>query len=101
MPTEIESCERCDSKIMQDRLRYEDEQLHIFRYVGAREYETARVMLCSMCWDELWEWALGDDSPDRSDRADPVPLDKLAEGVDRQITDLKGVLEEIEAAKAD
>jgi len=98
MRSSIEECDRCNSKIVERRFN-ESELLQVVRMSGSGEFDMKEVKLCSMCWDELWEWSSDEGEPDRSDVADPVPLDELAENVDRHISDLVGILDDLEDAK--
>lgn len=50
-----------------------------------------------MCYEDMWEWALGDDAPDRSSMADPIPLDHMADSVENHIELLTDVLDRLEA----
>lgn len=52
-----------------------------------------------MCCEDMWEWALGDDAPDRSNMADPVPLDFMADSVEGHIDRLEDVLMKLEESK--
>lgn len=95
----VEKCARCGSKIVEDRLRAEDRALYLTRQADSGGYESDDAKLCSMCWDDLWEWTFGDDAPDRSHLADPQPLDEMADSVERHIDHLQDVIDAVEAAK--
>jgi hypothetical protein len=51
-----------------------------------------------MCLDDIWEFVF-ETGVDRSDKADPLPIDRLGENVERHIDDLESVLESLEATK--
>lgn len=90
-------CERCGSKIVEERFR-QSIDLVLSRHTDDGEWENADAQICSMCWDDLWEWVF-DAEIDRSDKADPLPLDRMADNVERHIEDLRDILEELEEAK--
>jgi hypothetical protein len=48
-----------------------------------------------MCLDELWEFVF-EEEIDRSDKADPIPLNRLGDNVQRYIDDLESVLEQVQ-----
>lgn len=93
----VADCDRCGSKIIEEGYAH-PKTVEISRHVGEGMWDHEDVRLCSMCLDDLWEWAF-EDLIDRSDKADPLPLDQMAENVDRHISDLVGVLDQIEEAK--
>lgn len=91
-------CDRCESVIARDKHGLRHWRFDIIRSVGTREFESETVLLCSMCWDDLWEWAFETDV-DRSDKADPLPIEEMAESVRRHIEELEGVLDALAEAK--
>jgi len=96
---QVRECDRCESKIAEPNYA-RNEPLRITRNLGTDEYEHRDAIFCSMCWDDLWEWAFGE-TPDRSDVADPLPLEKAAESVERHIDDLENVIGSLRDAGAD
>ena len=92
--SEVGYCDRCDSKIV-EHPHTPVEKWPFMRYVGSGESESEDARLCSMCLDDLWGFVFDADI-DRSDKADPVPLQRVTESVDRHISDLEGLKAEIE-----
>lgn len=96
MGKRVISCDRCDSKIV-DHPHRRVERWGFARYVGDDgKEETEEAALCSMCLDDLWEFIFETDV-DRSDKADPVPLQRVANSVDRHISELEELKIEIES----
>jgi len=96
--TNVERCDRCDSKIVTQPSRPIERQG--FYRETADSYETADAKLCSMCLDDLWEFVFENDI-DRSDKADPIPLERLSSNVERHIDDLEGVLDQLNEVDTD
>lgn len=94
---EVRRCERCDAAIPSSSYNH-DRPFQLYRMPSPKQHDTAEIHLCSICLDEVWEFVL-DESPDRSDVADPVQLTKMADNVDGYIEDLQGMLNQIEGAK--
>jgi len=95
--TQIKTCDRCNSKITgQSHSRERPMQFH--RYPSGNGYETDEARLCSICLDELWEFVF-EEEVNRSDKADPIPLENMATSVERHIEGLEGVLEQLQEAK--
>jgi hypothetical protein len=70
--------------------------MHQFTRITDDGYESKDARLCSMCLDDLWEFVF-DSTVDRSDKADPYPVGRLSESVERHIEDLQEVLDELES----
>lgn len=87
------NCERCDSKIVEQAYRRENEMV-FFRSTDDETFETEDMCLCSTCLDEIWEFAFESDI-DRSDKADPIPLAKMEKNVESHIERLEGVIDEL------
>lgn len=95
--TEIKDCTRCGSKIVEQRHNAR-RATEFIRYVeNYKSVESKTAKLCSECHDDLWDFVF-DSNVDRSDKADPMPLEKMSESVQRQVDDLQGVLESLEGA---
>ena len=90
----IEDCERCGAKIEQPN-HTRKHPVDVCRKDGVDEIETASVLLCSMCENDLWDWVHGKDAPDRSDMADPIPIERMGESIDQYIEDLQDTKEEL------
>lgn len=94
MSYRVASCGRCGSKIVDSDHRWPEKQQFV-RELGDGEYETDSVRLCSMCLDDVWETVFEVDV-DRSDKADPVPLNRAGKNIDRYISDLEDLREELQ-----
>lgn len=96
-----EKCDRCDSTILEET-HTRSERMRVSRHVGdGQGWEQKEVLLCSMCYDDLWAWTAGDGARDRSGVADPLPLDRMADSVERHINDLESALEAIDEERDD
>lgn len=95
----VEGCTRCGATIARNPHGGGPyDRFDIVRHVGEGGWDSATVELCTMCLDDMWEWAFESDV-DRSDKADPMPLERMAESVRRHIEQLESVLDEIAEAK--
>jgi len=95
--TEIKDCTRCGSKIVEQRHNAR-RATEFIRYVeNYKSVESKTAKLCSECHDDLWGFVF-DSDVDRSDKADPIPLEKMGESVERYIDDLQDVLVSLEDA---
>jgi len=99
MMSRVESCDRCGSQIVEEPHSAPQMQ-EFYRKLGSGEVEAKGARLCSMCLDDLWEFVF-DSDVDRSDKADPIPLERLGRSVTRHIDDLEGILESLEDSKPD
>jgi hypothetical protein len=97
--TDVNECERCGAKILQQRHSRAREH-NFVRYTGSKNHESRSIRLCSTCLDDIWEFVFNEEV-DRSGKADPVPLERLSENVERHISDLEGVRDEIMGVKHD
>jgi len=95
--TQITKCGRCGSKIVESP-HSPKEPCNFTHYPDSESVETEQIILCSMCLDDIWEFVF-ETEVDRSDKADPLPVDRLGENVERHIDDLESVLESLEATK--
>jgi hypothetical protein len=95
----VGECERCGSKIIENSHRRPEKQ-RFHRELTGGEYVTDEIRLCSMCLDDVFEFVF-DSEVDRSDKADPIPLERLGNNVNRYIDDLENVLESIEGVNND
>ena len=94
----VEDCGRCGSKIIESLMRGSRKDVFSRRKPDG-ERENRDIRLCSTCKEELWKFIF-EESIDRSDKADPIPLQKIGEGVEQYITDLESVLDEIKMEEA-
>lgn len=98
MTKQVKTCDRCEAKIVRQS-HSAPERLGFFRYInpGAElpEYESDDVLLCSMCLDDVWEFVF-DADVDRSEKADPIPLGRVSENVERHIEDLETIITALE-----
>lgn len=94
---DIHSCDRCESKIVKPAYIPSDKQ-SVMRFKSSGGVETEYVELCSMCLDDIWEFIFETDI-DRSDKADPIPLEKINNQVIQHIDELEGILDSVEQAK--
>jgi hypothetical protein len=95
----VAECERCGSKIIESSHRRPEKQ-QFYRELGGGEYVVDEIRLCSMCLDDVFEFVFESDV-DRSGKADPIPLERLGENVERHIDDLERVLAQIEGVNED
>jgi len=96
--TDIKDCTRCGSKIVEQRHNARRATEFIRHVENYKSVESKTAKLCSECHDDLWDFVF-DSDVDRSDKADPMPLEKMGESVQRQVDDLRGVLESLEEAQ--
>lgn len=89
----IITCDRCGSQIVNQN--YHHESLTVFRDVDEDGWESKEMDLCSMCLDELWDWVEPEDSPDRSDVADPMSIERIEQNVGSHIDELEWILEQL------
>jgi hypothetical protein len=90
----VAECERCGSKIVEHEHR-RTRKSQFTRELGGGEHVVDEIRLCSMCLDDVFEFVF-ESEVDRSEKADPIPLARLGENVERYIDDLENVLEVIE-----
>lgn len=94
MSYHVESCGRCEAKITESDHRAPDKQ-QFYRELGGGKHEADSIRLCSMCLDDVWEFVF-DVEVDRSDRADPVPLNRVTDSVQRHIDSLEELREDLD-----
>jgi hypothetical protein len=70
---------------------YKQEEV-FHRFIDEEEWEQEGITLCSTCLDEIWEFVF-ETEIDRSDKADPIPLQKVEDNVERHIDDLENIIE--------
>lgn len=90
----VTECERCEAKIVESSYN-PDRPIEFMRETGGGECEVDDIRLCSMCLDDVWEFVF-EAEIDRSEKADPIPLERLSENVERYVGDLEDVLGQIE-----
>jgi len=78
--TRVVECGRCGSKIVESPHNPE-RPFDFARYPDSGERENKQIILCSMCLDDIWEFVF-ETEIDRSDKADPLPIDRLGENVE-------------------
>ena len=92
--SQVIECDRCSAKIVEEAHTWHS-HTDFVRHTGELgEYESDHMRLCSMCLDDLWDFAF-ETEVDRSDKADPIPLKQMAVGVERHIDELEDVLGEL------
>jgi len=99
----VEECDRCDSKIVDDRPRRGYTLPPLPDTDDDPPFQTYReedAVLCSTCIYELYEWVKGEDV-DRAGTADPESIKRLKHTVTRQIESLEDVLDEIDDTHPD
>lgn len=87
----VKECTRCGSKIVESSYAQE-RWLTLSRQDGQNDYERRDAKLCSECEGAMFKWVFGEDTPDRSDTADPLPLQRVAENVEGHIESLEEIL---------
>lgn len=94
----VTKCERCGSNIVENGYyTSRSERPERFRReLGRGEYATDEIRLCSMCLDDVWEFVF-EAEIDRSDKSDPIPMERLSENVTQHIRNLERILDEIES----
>jgi hypothetical protein len=96
--TEIENCERCGCKIVEQPHRRP--YFTFSRFCDEKNIEDRQIDLCSVCLDEIWKFVFYT-KKDRSDKADPIPLERAKNNLKRHIEELEDMIEELEAAKTE
>jgi len=93
---DTEECGRCDSSIVQDHARQLPRANEFYRRDAEGNYESDSIRLCSECLDDIWEFVF-EDEIDRSDKVDPMSVDRVSEDVETYVDGLEELLSELES----